>query len=171
MINFISTIQATRCFAWIGLGVLPVVLGCGAGTKYTAPPTVAVKGTVTYKGQALDGAQVAFINTDKEGGKPANGITDSAGNFQLQTFLGGSTQAKGAMPGDYIVTIQKVEASAAGTAPGGATTKIVGAPSGSGAMVNAPKLLTPEKYADPTKAEKVTVKADGENVFKFDLVD
>lgn len=155
------------------------LLGCS--DKSPKLGTVPASGTVTYKGQPLDGAAVAFISTDTATGKNANAVTDSQGRFVLQTYAGGTTQAKGAMPGDYVVTIQKQEGSSSSMASGGEPTgadvsiqMTTGDPQAStpGGKPAGPKLLTPAKYADATKPEfKATVKPTGENTFTFDLVD
>lgn len=159
------------------LGLLGLV-GCSGGVPKLG--TVPAGGTVTYKGQPLDGAEVAFVSTDKDAGKHANATTDSQGRFVLRTYAGGDKQASGAMPGDYIVTIQKREAPSGGmpsaTEPTGTISTMMtsGDPKASqpGAQPAGPKLLTPAKYADAANPEfKATVKSTGENTFTFDLVD
>ncbi|HVC94924.1 MAG TPA: hypothetical protein VND64_14610 [Pirellulales bacterium] len=65
-----------------------------------------VSGTVTYNGNAVVGALVAFHPVDpNSGGHSALGTTDAAGKFTLQTPEGGTKLAKGAMVGDYQVAI------------------------------------------------------------------
>jgi len=86
------------------LVVLTVMPGCGKGPKL---PTLPVTGTVTYKGQGVADAHVDFIPVDNASGKPATGVTDAQGRFTLQTHVGGSTFANGALAGNYIVTVKQ----------------------------------------------------------------
>lgn len=88
--------QAAR----LGLGVV-LVLGCvvGCGDSGTLP-TVKVSGTVTYNGQPVEGASVAFV---PEKGPPASGETDASGKFTLSTFETGD----GAVPGKHTVLISE----------------------------------------------------------------
>jgi hypothetical protein len=159
----------------LGLLALLSLSGCSDGLPKL--PTVPAQGTVTYNGTALEGAQVAFISTTPDTGKSANAVTDSQGHFELHTYLGGANQASGAIPGDYVVTIEKWEGQMAGaTDPASAMQSMVmsGDPTkkASGTGLPQPKLLTPEKYADAAKPEfKATVKPSGDNSFTFEMVD
>lgn len=153
------------------------VWGCSKGL----PGAVPVNGTVTYNGSPVAGAMVGFIPVNEEG-KPANGLTDADGSFQLSTFMGGGIQAKGALPGEYKVTIGKTkivmgfdpatgkmkqpEASGEGTAdprkPGAAKS----------AMMGPPEQLLPVKYSNPNKSGfTATVKPSGNEPLKFELTD
>src|SRR5690349_20378951 len=79
----------TTCLALVGLA------GCGPNVKLN---TVPAAGKVTYNGQAVEGATVTFFPVDPNSGKPALGTTDSAGNFTLETAVGGALKpAKGAL--------------------------------------------------------------------------
>jgi hypothetical protein len=78
-----------------GAVVLAVVTGCGG------PRPVPIGGTVTYKGKPVANAIVAFNGT---GGAASQGKTDGEGNFSDMACQ----QGKGAMPGDYTVTIVDV---------------------------------------------------------------
>jgi hypothetical protein len=73
--------------------------GCGSGNK-----TVPVKGTVTLDGKPISLALVMFV-PGKEGGMMAQGVTDKNGEFELTTYKPND----GALPGDYQVTVTKVE--------------------------------------------------------------
>lgn len=180
MSHSMNRFRKNCCASLVGIACLGL-LGCS--DKLPKLGTVPASGTVTYKGQPLEGAAVAFISTNGETGKNANAVTDSQGRFVLQTYAGGTNQASGAMPGDYIVTIQKQEASSGGmpSMPGGGeptgasfSVQATGDPKVSqrGGEPAAPKLLTPAKYADAAKPEfTATVKPTGENTFTFDLVD
>jgi len=85
------------------LTALTIILS-GCSTKPdNRPRRVPVTGTVLYKGQPVANATVLF--------EPANdtpaaaGKTDAQGRYHLETF--GS--ADGAVPGDYKITVRKVE--------------------------------------------------------------
>jgi len=88
-------------FALAALVVL--VVGCYSGTR--RPKTYKVTGTVTLKGQPLEGATVVFVPAEGATHEPATGITDAAGTFTLSTFLSGD----GAMAGDYRIKVSKFD--------------------------------------------------------------
>jgi hypothetical protein len=82
--------------------------GCGGGDEWSAdrPKPVPVSGIVLYKQQPVAGATVVF---HPEGhAHAATGQTDAAGKFQLQTLKPND----GAVPGEYKVTVRKVEVQA-----------------------------------------------------------
>ncbi|NLX95025.1 MAG: carboxypeptidase regulatory-like domain-containing protein [Rhodopirellula sp.] len=83
----------------------------GSGCHSGRPETVAVTGTVTYRGQPVEGATVTFY-ADKN--RPAYGTTDAAGRFQLTTF----SPNDGVVAGTHKVTIVKLKPVAARNAPG-----------------------------------------------------
>jgi hypothetical protein len=168
---------------------LLLIAGCSAGAKL---PTVPASGTVTYKGQALEGATVTFLPQSKdESAKGASAQTDSQGRFSMQTYLGGGSQTSpGALPGDYFVTVTKAENQAEGirgpevagkmaemqrqAAQGGGPP---GRPGGGGATARAqqsfqPKSLIPDKYSDAQKSGfTAKIGASGNNDLKFDLTE
>ncbi|MDR1271343.1 MAG: hypothetical protein LBK82_17690 [Planctomycetaceae bacterium] len=80
------------------------VIGCSPNVTYL--PTEHVQGIVTLDGVPLDDALVTFIpvNTD---GIAASGYSNTEGIYQL-TAVGGEPQ-KGAVTGDYIVTVNKIK--------------------------------------------------------------
>jgi hypothetical protein len=84
------------------LVVALVLVGCSKSTDPNRPKTVPVTGTVTYKGQPVEGALVT-LSTTAAGGRGASGKTDAAGNITLTTFEAGD----GALPGLYDVAIAK----------------------------------------------------------------
>jgi hypothetical protein len=86
------------------IGVL-FLFGCSTGHG-----TATVSGTVLYKNQPVDGATVIF-HPKGEGptAKPAQGKTDSSGRFTLTTYFSPTDQPAGALPGDYSVTITKID--------------------------------------------------------------
>jgi len=98
-----STLRRTVAASMIGLGLVGLLAcaGCGSGR----PKTVPVTGVVTLDGTAVEGAAVKL--SPKAGGRPASGTTDKEGKFTLMTFEKGD----GAMPGEHLVSVSKVEMS------------------------------------------------------------
>jgi len=85
--------------------MLAALLGCSG-----AHDTASVAGTVTYKDRPVDGATVIFHpKADAQTAKPAQGKTDSGGHFTVTTYFGPGEQPSGAMPGDYAVTVTKID--------------------------------------------------------------
>lgn len=127
-----------------------VLAGCGGGSK-DAPATVAAKGTITFKGNPVPRASVAFTPAS---GKVAMGETDDQGNFTLTTNEPGD----GAVVGDYTVTLvpipDEVPDMFAPPAP-----------------ANPDASPFPPRYGDPKSSGlKATVSSDpSKNVFTFDL--
>ena len=74
-----------------------IIFGCDSG-----PGTVPVSGLVTHNGQAVEKTSVTFLRVEGEKGPVAAGATDQAGRFQLHTG-----RWRGAMPGSYLVLVQK----------------------------------------------------------------
>lgn len=130
------------------LTALLILVGC---QSQSGPATVGVSGTVTHKGQPVDGALVVFTpkgNTESKLAAQAN--TDADGNFSLQTYLGGDDYKAGIEPGEYDVSVTKLEVVQD--------------------MRSRPKNLLPKKYSQPNTSDlEATVTVDGENEFKFDL--
>ena len=71
-----------------------LVAGCGG--------PVNVEGKIFRDGKPLAGAQVLFIPLG--GGEQAGDLTDEEGNFRLK-----SPQALGIVPGEYLVTVSKMD--------------------------------------------------------------
>ena len=99
----LATGLALLAFAW--LVVLPCLSGCGP----KLPPTKPVTGTVLYQGKPLEGATVLFMRGSRNiaEGEMALGKTDANGRFELTSDFGSETEAKGAVVGQYEVTISK----------------------------------------------------------------
>jgi hypothetical protein len=72
--------------------------GCDRSDR---PETAAVHGTVTYRGQPVAGATVAFLGRNSP--RIASGETDEQGRFQLTTF----EENDGAVLGEHVVTVYK----------------------------------------------------------------
>jgi len=95
-------LPAGRAASVAACGLLTLLLlpGCGEGL----PETVPVSGRVTFQGQPLDSGQVVFHPQSIPEGlprRPATGVLDREGRFQLTTFRTGD----GAVPGTYQVAI------------------------------------------------------------------
>jgi len=140
----------------VGIALLvlaPAVLSCRSSAT---PPTVRVRGTVTYLGKPAEGVSVGFI---PENGRPASGLTDSSGKFALSTFRTGD----GAVPGKHKVLITE------GTA-GDGTPPMPGMPEYE--PWQSRKSRYPARYADvKTTPLNVQVTPGRINEFTFDLAD
>ena len=88
----------------LGLALTSLV-GCGGVAD--RPQVYPVSGTVMYKGEPLEGANVSFHND--EAPRAAAGVTDAEGKFQLSMF--GAND--GSLAGQHVVTVTKYEAGAA----------------------------------------------------------
>jgi len=81
------------------------LLGCSDGRG-----TANVAGTVLYKNQPVEGATVIFHpQGDAATAKPAQGKSGSGGHFTLTTYFGPTDQPAGALPGEYKVTVSKID--------------------------------------------------------------
>ncbi len=141
------------CSGLLALMVLTLI-GCGGSVDVNRPKRSPVSGVVTYKQQPVEGATVIFIPVGSTPGAAAR--TDASGRFQLQTF----DPNDGAVPGDYRVTVQKVEITTTGTAK----TDDEELPPGE------QRSLIPEKYGVANLSGLTATVADGgENSFSFDL--
>ena len=89
--------------AWLTMVLCTVAAGCGQGDR---PKVVPVRGKVLLDGKPVEGAQVTFHPT-AAAPRNAGGTTNANGEFTLTTFDTGD----GAIPGEYIVTIYKPQAS------------------------------------------------------------
>jgi len=142
------------CVLSIGLA------GCGGSG---GPKLYAVKGTVTYNGKPLDGANVNFLPT-ATGAQQAVGTTDAKGQYTLST-LG----RPGAVLGEHQVTITKFAAGAGPAEPKpGDMIKMQ-----TKGRVPPPKPEIPPKYGmTTTSGFKAVVGTDvSKNVFDFPLTD
>ena len=105
----------------------------GCGPSYI--DTVKVEGTVTYKGEPVDGASIMFSPID-EGGSPAYGRSDAAGKYIVQTQQG--RIGGGTTPGQYKVTVRKTV-----DVPSG---KMQAKPEGGEEPILVGKEMLPKKY-------------------------
>ena len=124
----------------------------GCSDKSAGPQTYPVTGVVTQKGQPVEGAIVAFfaVAAADPSGRSAGGQAETGadGSFSIQsTFDQGKTTQEGLPPGDYKVTVIKLQN------PGGAPS-----------TTQPPKNVLPPNYATiETTPLSATVNADGSN--------
>lgn len=87
---------------WVSATMLTVTMiaGCGGGKVQTLP-AAKVTGTVTYKGQPVEGAMVMFVSDEVP--ITPTGTTDAQGKFTLTTNEPGD----GAPPAMYNVLVTK----------------------------------------------------------------
>jgi hypothetical protein len=145
--------------------------GCGASGS-PKPQTVKVTGKVTYKGQPVSGASVAFLGDGKI--PPALGRTDAEGRFELTT----SDSGDGAVPGTHQVTVSKnipaksTASSATGVASMEDMAKKAAERGGPPPDDAGPMSLLPEKYGSAgTSGLSYEVKSSGTNDFTIELKD
>lgn len=121
---------------------LIATLGCAPKRPKTTP----VAGQVTFKKQPLKGVGVCFVPKAK--GRPAIGVTDENGHYQLKTF----EPNDGAVPGEYGVSVLPPAGKAAKPGPADKT---------AGAL--------PAKYkSSETSGLQVTVET-GKQEYNFNL--
>jgi hypothetical protein len=120
---------------------LAIPIGCGSGQL----ETVYVKGVVTLDESPVGGASVMFSPTV---GRPAVGVTNPEGEFELRTINPGD----GAVPGAHTVIVTLIE-----------TTGVTADADGLSGEVAAGGVKTrwviPEKYASP-KTSGIEVQVD-----------
>lgn len=117
-------------------------LGCGESDAGRVP-VHPVRGTISFRGQAMPGALVSLHPKSPEGNTAPTprGSVDATGAFTLTTYTGGD----GAPEGTYVVTVQwykPVEQQ--------------------GEWVSGPNVLPP-KYATPENSDVEVRVAAGEN--------
>jgi len=140
-----------------------LLLGCSGAKR---PAIAKVTGTVTYKGKAVEGAQVSFM---AEGApRAAIGKTDAQGKYQLTTY----EPNDGALIGKNTVTVTKVEmAAGAGAASAEKPDKNYGqmmAKAAQGVPVAIGKEI-PQKYSNPLTSKLEFVVKKGSNTYDINL--
>ena len=141
-----------------------VSVGCSGGRR--APRTVPVSGKITYKSQPVIGAQVAFISKlENKDVFAARGITNASGEFTLSTYLDPTHEVSGATPGEFTVTVAKVEK----IDPKQVMDNFS---KGNPTMQGFFKKLIPAKYGEVTQTSLTApVTVGGQNRFEFHLED
>lgn len=134
--------------------------GCG-GAKQGQLPTAPVSGQVMYRGAPLTHGTIKFIPVQSSGEavRVAYGTLDAEGRYRLGTYA----QSDGAVLGNYHVTVEVREASAADEAAAKAAME---------RGVTAPpraKSSIPRRYADPNTAGLSAHVVAGANTINFDL--
>lgn len=127
--------------------------GCGGGRQ--GPETVEVVGFVSLNGEPLPGADVFFHPVSSDTNLQAcQAVSGADGRFTMQTHVAAGEYKPGMIPGEYRVSISKLD-----------TSNVT-------STFTAPTNVLPAKYASPdTSGFKVTVSGDKVNDFKFPLVD
>ena len=166
----VPAVLATVCVA----GLLSFA-GCGTKLPATAP----ARGTVLYRGEPVEGAVVLFSRGSRNiaNGELAIGKTDAKGRFELTTHVAGEAQAKGAVAGQYEVTISKrVPPPGISQSQHQAMVDAANKIGESGAMVppdkQPPELveMLPPRYSVTGQSElKAEVTSKGPNDFPFEL--
>jgi len=167
--------QYNNFFVSVFLGLFVFsISGCGnSDGRYTR-----VEGTITYNGEAVEGATVTFVPTAPDG-ESASGLTDSSGNYTL-TSAYAEAGGRGALPGDYQVTVSKREATVSNPDQeafdrGEITYEEFEQRSSrrdSYAASARPRELLPEKYGQPHTSElKATVTTGRVSAHHFELTD
>ena len=158
----------------VGLSVL-VFAGCNnPDARFSR-----VEGTITYNGEAVDGAFVTFTPATESSGEPATGLTDASGKFTLTTS-GAQNAGSGAVPAEYVVMVSKVERTQITdpdelaeqrkeityeelqrrlAAKGGSTTTFL------------TQTMLPTKYDNPSSPLRATVEKGRNAPINFDLTD
>lgn len=148
------------------------ILGCGESVE--TPDTFPVSGAVTYNGDPVVGARVAF---QAEGApRVAEGVTNAEGKFQLTTF----ELNDGAVPGEHKITVTKVEGE---SQPAGDMEAMLEDPNAMAQMGGedqdankdgksaGPKNLLPEKYSNFNSTPLKETVAEEKNNFNLLLAD
>jgi hypothetical protein len=151
-----------KTFVCLFCGLSILGSGCGkAPDQWEAkrPKVVPASGIVKYSGEPVAGATVVFSPVNAEG-IAASAITDSAGHFELIAF----PPNKGAVSGQYKVSVTKIEMPAVPKAAKGAEAGHDETPSGP------PKYLIPEKFGDPeTSGLSADIPPEGKKDFNITM--
>jgi hypothetical protein len=160
-----TIVVLSRCFGGLAaLAVLSLLGGCSTGGLDGAYPA---RGTLTYKGQPVDGAMISLVGDNNA--RPATAVSKADGTFELLT-----QGSPGAFPGNYKVVVIKTEAGASqadpGFSPDGQDLSMEQAAVAARKPPPKAKELLPAKYSSPqTTPLTCEVKASNENVFELKL--
>jgi len=137
-------------------GFALLIAGCGDRPIDTSM----AEGTVTFNGQAVEGANVMFSPVTAGSGSPAYATTDATGRFVLQTQQGAA--GAGTTAGEYKVTISKVQMVGTG--------KKQMTPEGVEEEIMEPKEVLPRQYKLQSSTPLTATVVEGQpNVFEFNL--
>ncbi|MCA9047617.1 MAG: carboxypeptidase regulatory-like domain-containing protein [Planctomycetaceae bacterium] len=146
--------------------VLSTAFGCGGGAGAPPEPVYQVSGKITFDGQPVVGADVVFINAEKN--RSAFGRTNDAGEYRLTTF----SSNDGAVEGKSVVTVSKYVAAVPEEPDPDIESEDYEPPGFGGAEeeVAPPKSEIPDKYAsEQTSGLVAMVSAGSENKIDLDL--
>jgi hypothetical protein len=149
--------KTATSFACLGSALSLVLMAGGCGGSGD-PNLVSVKGTVTHLDRPVAGATVTFHAANGSGS--AFGLSDADGVYTLTTAPGN----RGVLPGDYAVTITKIEISGGDTLPEDHPDygkKPVARQSA--------KSILPKKYGDPKSSELTATVEEESSSFDFAL--
>ncbi|RCS54450.1 carboxypeptidase regulatory-like domain-containing protein [Bremerella cremea] len=94
-----------RMSLFLGAVVVASLVGC---TGSDIPKTYPVTGSVTYKGKPVEGANITLVSSDPAV-RSAGAESDAEGKFSVKTYFSPKQQAEGVVPGDYVITVSKME--------------------------------------------------------------
>ena len=144
----------------LATSTLAATLGCSSEPPDDRPARAKVTGTITLSGSPVENARIQFHAVSKSQG--AIGQTQADGTYTLTTFVAGD----GALPGDYVVTISKKEVEDKLTEDQKLKMQEMGRQIPPAKTTE----LMPREYTNSSASPlKVTVKADEENHFDFDV--
>lgn len=143
------------------------VVGCGGpdGELAFLKDLVPATGRVTLDGEPLSGAIVTFFpDIAVAGGREATAVTDADGVYELVTPVPGASrnQSKGALPGEYVVSISKIAMPDGRPVPEGITDD-------ADAMEKGAEESVPAKYSDPQASTLKATVAPPKAENNFDL--
>ena len=150
-----------KCLLLFVIFGLFTALGCrGPKIKGLVP----IQGTVTYKGEPLEGATVCFVPKElKVGDRLGTGMTDVKGRFVLRTI-----GELGVLPGEYVVVVIKNEILPLPPRVDPNT----GRPLSMRPLMTEIKSLIPKRYSDPKTSDvSVTVGKNGLQDWHLEIVD
>lgn len=142
--------------------------GCGSASQPPVP-VYPVSGVITLQGQPVIGADVTFVNAEKN--RSAFGRTNEKGEYRLTTF----TSNDGAVEGKVVVTVTKAPETPNNVAVADIDSEAYVPPSvevrrQSPAKTKKEKPLLPERYSTPTSSSLMAmISSDQENKLNFDL--
>ncbi len=145
-----------------GLAVCP---GCGK-PEAEVPETYPVSIKITHEGEPVEGASVTLV-PQGESGRGASGVTDAGGVAEM----GLPGLADGAVPGEYWVTVSKVEG--VQSDPNMSAEEFYEQQSSEpGAAPASPEHLLPKKYLSAESGGlECVVEEKQEQTFEFNLTD
>jgi len=117
-----------------------------------------IEGVVTLDGQPIEGVNVNFTPATPGVGEAAGGMTDASGKYGVTSVNGGAF-GRGAVEGDYIVTLTKLEV----------TTFDAPISTPSGLMYSSSEEKMPQEYTDIQHSPLKRTVVKGKNTFNFDI--